>query len=86
MNKGEEKLIVALDVPRLEEAERLVRLLAPVVETFKIGMELFTAEGPRAIRMVHSHKARVFLDLSFMISPTRSVRPARPRRDLGSSC
>ena len=60
-----EEMIVALDVPRLGEAERLVRRLAPVVGTFKIGMELFSAEGPRAVRMIHSHKARVFLDLKF---------------------
>ncbi len=60
-----EKLIVALDVPNLKEAERLVKTLSPVVQVFKIGKELFTSEGPRVVEMVHSHKAKVFLDLKF---------------------
>ncbi len=60
-----DKLIVALDVPSLKEAETLVKSLSPAVSIFKIGKELFTAVGPRAIEMVHSHKAQVFLDLKF---------------------
>ncbi len=62
---AQEKLIVALDVPTLEEAKSLVKALSPSVKIFKVGKELFTAAGPEAVRMVHSHKARVFLDLKF---------------------
>ena len=60
-----EKLIVALDVPTLEAAEKLVKVLSPVVSTFKVGKELFTAVGPSAIQMVHAHNSRVFLDFKF---------------------
>lgn len=59
------KLIVALDVPELKSAEKLVKALSKTVRIFKIGKELFTAAGPAAVEMVHSHKGRVFLDLKF---------------------
>ncbi len=60
-----DKLIVALDVSSLKEAEKLVKELSPLVKIFKVGKELFTASGPSVIHMVHSHKCKVFLDLKF---------------------
>ena len=62
---AQDKLIVALDVPRLDEAEKLVKTLSPVVKTFKVGKELFTSAGPQAVEMVRRHGGRVFLDLKF---------------------
>lgn len=63
--KNEDKLIVALDVSTLKEAEKLVKQLSLVVGIFKVGKELFTSVGPKAIEMVHSYKGKVFLDLKF---------------------
>ena len=60
-----EKLIVALDVPSLQEATRLVEILAPEIVWFKVGSELFTSAGPHAVAMVRAHGGRVFLDLKF---------------------
>lgn len=60
-----ERLIIALDVPDLNEAERLVRLVRPHVRWFKVGSQLFTAAGPAAVAMVHAHGGHVFLDLKF---------------------
>ena len=60
-----EKLIVALDVPNIREAEKLVKLLSPLVAVFKVGKELFTASGPSVIEMVHANGSKVFLDLKF---------------------
>ena len=60
-----DKLIVALDFSSLAEAEKAVKKISPLVNTFKVGKELFTSAGPEAIRMIHSHKGRVFLDLKF---------------------
>ena len=60
-----EKLIVALDVPNLKEAEKLVKKLSGIVKIFKIGKELFTSAGPDAVRLVHAYKGKVFLDLKF---------------------
>lgn len=62
---GNDKLIVALDYPSLEQAEQTIKTLSSSVSIYKIGKELFTAAGPDAIRMVHSYKAKVFLDLKF---------------------
>jgi orotidine-5'-phosphate decarboxylase len=63
MNK--DKLIVALDVAGLKEAEKLVKTLSPAVNIFKIGKELFTSAGPDVVKMVHARKKKVFLDLKF---------------------
>ena len=47
-----DRLIVALDVDSKERAERLVAELGPHVGMFKVGMELFTAEGPDVVRSI----------------------------------
>jgi len=60
-----DKLIVALDFPDLAGAEKIVKKISPLVKIFKVGKELFTAAGPKAVEMIHSHKCRVFLDLKF---------------------
>jgi orotidine-5'-phosphate decarboxylase len=54
-------LAVALDVPRLDAAEDLVRRLDGVPGWLKVGGELFTAVGPAALAAAGS-VARVFLD------------------------
>jgi orotidine-5'-phosphate decarboxylase len=59
------RIIVALDVPSLAAARRLVRRLAPHVATFKVGKQLFVAAGPEVVRMIHRHRREVFLDLKF---------------------
>jgi len=56
-----DSLAVALDVPRLDTAEDLVRRLAGVPGWLKVGAELFTAVGPSALVAAGS-AARVFLD------------------------
>lgn len=60
-----QRLIFALDVDTLAEAERLVRLLVGEVGVFKIGKQLFLSAGPEVVRMVQRHGADVFLDLKF---------------------
>lgn len=60
-----DKLIVALDVSSLKEAQKLVKMLSQHVKIFKVGKELFTSVGPDIIKMVHAHKCKVFLDLKF---------------------
>ena len=57
------ELVVALDVPALEEARRLVALLRPTVRWFKVGMELFTAAGPAAVEAIRTEGGAVLLDL-----------------------
>ncbi|MBI5499875.1 MAG: orotidine-5'-phosphate decarboxylase [Deltaproteobacteria bacterium] len=58
-----DRLVFALDVPDGHAALRLVRLLAGEVGTFKVGLELFCAEGPALVREVSERGGAVFLDL-----------------------
>jgi orotidine-5'-phosphate decarboxylase len=58
-------IIVALDVPNADAAQKLVEQLAPVSGGFKIGSELFTSAGPAIVRRIRSLGAPVFLDLKF---------------------
>ena len=45
-------LVVAVDVPDVAEAESLAELLAGHVAYVKVGLELFIAAGPDAVRRV----------------------------------
>lgn len=58
-------IIAALDVPTANEALTLAEAIAPAVGAFKIGKELFVAEGPDIVRRVRDTGAAVFLDLKF---------------------
>lgn len=59
------KLIVALDVDNRQRALELVEILRDVAGMFKIGSQLFTAEGPSIVRELVKAGSRVFLDLKF---------------------
>jgi orotidine-5'-phosphate decarboxylase len=61
----ENKLIVALDVETASRARELFSALREVAGAFKIGSQLFTAEGPQLVRELVEGGARVFLDLKF---------------------
>jgi orotidine-5'-phosphate decarboxylase len=54
---------VALDVPDIADARRLLDATEGLVPVYKVGLELFTAEGPAAVREVQARGADVFLDL-----------------------
>jgi orotidine-5'-phosphate decarboxylase len=58
-----DKLIVALDVATKEKALDLIEELRDQISFFKIGLQLYTAEGPEIVRAVRATGANVFLDL-----------------------
>lgn len=58
-----ERLIVALDFPTSAEALRTVEKLGGGIDTFKIGLQLYSAAGPDVVREVMNLGAKVFLDL-----------------------
>src|SRR5512137_1821602 len=60
--KPEERIIVALDVSKLAAALALADRLKGAVGCFKVGLELFSAGGPDAVRWIKA-RGRVFLDL-----------------------
>jgi orotidine-5'-phosphate decarboxylase len=59
------KLIVALDVSTAKEARTAVSELKDLGVAFKIGLQLFVAEGGGFVRELTETGARVFLDLKF---------------------
>jgi orotidine-5'-phosphate decarboxylase len=59
------QLILALDLETFEEARRLIDDLGDSVEIFKIGSQMFTAQGPFITRYLQSKGKKVFLDLKF---------------------
>ncbi len=69
MASSHPKLIVALDYPTLREAEEMARGLAGLAEMFKVGLELFSAEGPPALRAIADIGGPVFFDGKLMDIP-----------------
>lgn len=60
-----DRIILALDVNDLAEAEKLVVELKDYVGFFKVGLQLFTSYGFNAIQMIRNHGAKVYCDLKF---------------------
>ena len=58
-------LIVALDVESAAEARALVERLAPEVQFFKVGMELYAAAGMEFVYELVGEGHNVFLDMKF---------------------
>ena len=77
------ELIVALDVQTREEAVGKIRQIGDGVRFYKIGLELFTAEGPDVVKAVKDLGKKVFLDLKFHDIPRTVERAVRSGGKLG---
>lgn len=64
-----QRLIVALDVSTAAGAQKIVRTLGESVLIYKVGMQLFTAEGPQVVRDLVDSGRKVFLDLKYSDIP-----------------
>jgi orotidine-5'-phosphate decarboxylase len=60
-----DRLIFPLDVPHKAEAEEFIDLLRGEVGLFKVGLELFMAEGPAFLKFLAEKRVDYFLDLKF---------------------
>jgi orotidine-5'-phosphate decarboxylase len=60
-----DRLIVALDVSTAAAAQKIVAAVGGSALTYKVGMQLYTAEGPRVVRDLVTSGRRVFLDLKY---------------------
>jgi len=83
MNK---KLCFALDVPSKEEVKVLLDQLYPVVKFFKIGLELFIAEGPSIVDFVKSYgdDIEIFLDLKIHDIPETVYKAVQRAKGVGA--
>lgn len=80
-----EKIILVLDVSSREEAMKLVKPLHAHVGMFKVGMQLFTAEGPSLVREIVELGGKVFLDLKFHDIPNTVTHGVLEAAKLGVS-
>jgi orotidine-5'-phosphate decarboxylase len=78
-----DKIIVALDVATKEKALELVKELRDRISFFKIGLQLYTAEGPEIVRAVLSDGAKVWLDLKLYDIPNTVARTVESANNLG---
>jgi orotidine-5'-phosphate decarboxylase len=79
-----ERLVVALDVPGMDEALALDRRLGEEVRWVKVGLELFTAAGPAVVRELRERGRRVFLDLKLHDIPNTVAGGVRSASRLGA--
>lgn len=69
------QLIVALDMSSSQSLPELLQSLPREILWFKVGLELFTAEGPHALAPLHDQGKKIFLDLKLHDIP-RTVERA----------
>ncbi len=65
MHDPRERLIVALDVSSAAAAQAIVAAVGESACLYKVGMQLYTAEGPQIVRDLVAAGRRVFLDLKY---------------------
>lgn len=80
---AKEKIIVALDAPDAAAADQLLNNLGDSVTWIKVGLQLFTAEGPSLVRSIKSRGYKVFLDLKFHDIPNTAHEAVRSSVKLG---
>lgn len=76
--------IVPLDVRTAAEALELVDHLGDRCTFYKVGNELFTAEGPSIVRALRERERDVFLDLKFHDIPNTVAGGVKNAANLGA--
>ena len=85
LENAKSRLILALDVPNLEAANALLDRVEDQVGVIKIGLELFTSCGPKAVEEIIRRGYRVFLDLKLHDIPNTVTGAVRAAKSLGVS-
>jgi orotidine-5'-phosphate decarboxylase len=83
MTDAADKIIVALDVATKEKALELVQELRDQISFFKIGLQLYTAEGPEIVRAVLATGSKVWLDLKLYDIPNTVAGAVKSASHLG---
>jgi len=77
MRDPRKQLIVALDVSSAAAAQRIVAAVGDSAFTYKVGKQLFTAEGPQIVRDLVASGRQVFLDLKYHDIPSTVASAVR---------
>jgi orotidine-5'-phosphate decarboxylase len=85
MSDPRQRLIVALDVSSAAAAQKIVAAVGDSAFCYKVGMQLYTAEGPRVVRDLVASGRRVFLDLKYHDIPNTVAAAVREAAGLGVS-
>src|SRR6202162_4504700 len=85
MPDSRERLIVALDVSSAAEAQKIVAAVGDSARIYKVGMQLYTAEGPQVVRDLIASGRQVFLDLKYHDIPNTVAAAVREATQLGVS-
>lgn len=80
-----QRLIVALDVSSSAAAQKIVAAVGDSAHAYKVGMQLYTAEGPAIVRELVGSGRRVFLDLKYHDIPNTVGAAVREAAQLGVS-
>src|SRR5438270_10727668 len=80
---GKERLIVALDVPSAAAAQKLVQSIGDEAVFYKVGLQLFAAEGPSVVRDLIASGKKVFLDLKIHEIPNSAAGAVKSAAELG---
>jgi orotidine-5'-phosphate decarboxylase len=67
--KKSAEVIVALDVQNKKQVDALIAKLDPKLCKVKVGLQLFTAEGPSIVKHLRSKGFEVFLDQKYLDIP-----------------
>lgn len=79
-----DRLIVALDVSTAREAQELVSKIGDAAGLYKVGLQLFAAEGPGIVRDLISSGRKVFLDLKLHDIPNTVSHATKHAASLGA--
>ena len=85
MTEARERLIFALDVSSSAAAQKIVTAVGESATIYKVGKQLFTAEGPQIVRDLVAARRKVFLDLKFHDIPTTVASAVREAAQLNVS-
>jgi len=80
-----QRLIVALDVSSAAAAQKIVAAVGDSASCYKVGMQLYTAEGPKVVRDLVASGRKVFLDLKYHDIPHTVAAAVREAASLGVS-
>jgi orotidine-5'-phosphate decarboxylase len=83
MPDSRERLIVALDVSSAAAAHKIVAAVGDSARLYKVGLQLYTAEGPPIVRELIAGGREVFLDLKYLDIPNTVAAAVTEAATLG---